>query len=339
MLYKAIIQGNIEFGTEKSFSKALKMYEYRAENYHKSDALFETEEIFIKDSLSLIIPRFVKQVFDKTYRNTIALLEYCSQFGISGEIDAWLIDEGKILKYDHMEPNSDKVVVQRFLKGKALVGQEGQEEQALEHLTKAIEKYDRHAQAYQKRAKVNKILKRNHDALRDYTKSIGIDETNPYAYYGRAKIHLMEGKVEEAIHDLEHALKRSVALQPVYWKARRVKGKCHFDLGQYDLAAFDFKLFSKRKFEEGNPNIVWTRWVHFYYGEVLVGQEQFEDAVAQYNLAMESPKSPDPIEDKDILRQRGLAKLGSGMSGYIKDWTDAKALGDKLSAKLLKENS
>ncbi len=339
MLYKAIIQGNIEFGSEKSFSKAVKMYEYRAENYHKSDALFETEEIFFKDSLMLNIPRFVKQVFDKTYKNTIALLEYCSQFGVSGEIDAWLIEEGKVLKYDHMEPNSDKIAVQRFLKGRALMDEEGKEEQALEHLTKAIEKYDRHAQAYQKRAKVNKQLQRNHDAMRDYTKSIGIDPSNPYAYYGRAKILLEEGKLGEAIADLEEAIKKSVALQPVYWKARRNKGKAHFEIQQYEKAAFDLKLFSNRKFDKGNPNIIWKRWVSYYYGEVLLAQEEYDESIKQFDAAMEQPQSPLEISDSDILRQRGIAKWKSGVSGHIKDWTDASELGDKQSQRLLKENS
>ena len=339
MLRKAIIQGRIEFGTEKSFAQAVKMYEYRAENYHKSDTLFETEEIFIKETLTLEIPRFVKQVYDKTFRNTIALLQYCSQFGLSGEIDSWLLDEGKILKYDHMEPDSDKVAVQRFLKGKALIGQVGSEEKALEHLTKAIEKYDRHAQAYQRRAKVNRILLKNHDAIRDYDKSIKADDTNPFAYYGRSKVHLINEDIQLAIDDLEHAIKKSVALQPVYWKSRRVKGKCHYDLKQYDKAAFDFKLFANRKFKKDNPNIPWKRWVAFYYGETLIAQEDYEAAITQYDAAMELPQSPIKIDDAELLCQRGFAKWKAGMNGYIKDWTDSTALGNKLAKRYLKENS
>lgn len=339
MLRKAIIQGRIEYGTEKSFNQAVKMYQYRAENYHKSDALFEVEEIFIQETLTLEIPRFVKQVYDKTFRNTVALLEYCTQFGLSGEIDAWLLDEGKVLKFDHMEPNSDKVAVQRFLKGKALIGQEGQEEEALEHFTKAIEKYDRHAQAYQRRAKVNRILQKNHDALRDYNKSINADATNPFAYYGRSKVHLINGDTQLAIDDLERAIKKSVALQPVYWKSRRVKGKCHLELKQYDKAVFDFKLFCNRKFDKDNPNIVWKRWVAYYFGEALVGQEEYEAAIEQYDSAYELPQSPQPIEEAEILTRRGFAKWKAGKNGYVKDWTDAVELGSKTAEALLAENS
>ena len=339
MLRKAIIQGRIEYGTAKSFAQAVKMYEYRAENYHKSDALFEIEEIFFEETFTLEIPRYVKQVYDKTFRNTVALLEYCTQFGVAGEIDAWLIDEGKVIKFDHFEPNSDKVVVQRFLKGKALIGQEGQEEKAIEHFTKAIEKYDKHSQAYQRRAKVNRILKKNHDAIRDYNKSITADSTNPFAYYGRSKVHLINEDVELAIEDLEHAIKKSVALQPVYWKSRRVKGKCHFDLKQYEKAAFDFKLFNNRKFDKDNPNIPWKRYVAFYYGETLVGQEEYEAAIELYEHAMSLPPSPTNIEDAELLTRMGFAKWKAGKNGYIKDWTDAAALGNKTAKKLLKENS
>lgn len=339
MLRKAIIQGRIEYVTAKSFAQAVKMYQYRAENYHKSDALFEVEEIFFEETFTLEIPRFVKQVYDKTFRNTVALLEYVTQFGISGEIDAWLIDEGKVIKFDHFEPISDKAAVQGFLKGKSLIGQIGQEEKAIEYLTKAIEKYDKHAQAYQRRAKVNRILQKNHDALRDYNKSITADNTNPFAYYGRAKVHKLNDDVQLAIDDLEHAIKKSVALQAVYWKARRTKGKYHLDIKQYEKAAFDFKLFANRKFDKNNLNIPWKRWVAFYYGETLVAQEEYEVAIAQYDSAMELPQSPEPISDAEILTRRGFAKWKAGKNGHIKDWTDAVELGSATAKTLLKENS
>lgn len=339
MLYKAIIQGKIEFGTEKSFKKAVKMYDYRAENYHKSDALFEIEDIFFEDGLILNIPRYVKQVFDKTYRNTVALLEYCTQFGVSGELSAWLIDEGKVLKYDHMEPSSDKVAVQRYIKGRSLIGQEGQEEEAIVQLTKAINKYDRHAQAYQKRAKVNLQLERLHDAMLDYNKSIGLDPSNPFAYYGRSKVHMLNGEIEEAIEDLEVTLKKSVALQPVYWKARRVKGKCHLDLGQLDKAIFDFKLFANRKFASDHPVLIWKRWVQYYYGVALNQQESYEEAITQFDTAIELPASPIDIKDDKILKERGIAKWKSGTKGYLKDWSDSADAGNKEAQTLLEENS
>ena len=147
MLFKTIIQGRIEFGTQKAYDMAVKMFISRAESYYKNDIMFLPEEIFFPDELSLSIPRIVKQVYAKSFKNTSILLEYIAQFGLSGEMDIWQVEQGKILHYKHLEPSSDKAAVQQYLKGKKLVDEQGKEEEAISALNKAIEKYDRHAQA------------------------------------------------------------------------------------------------------------------------------------------------------------------------------------------------
>ncbi len=336
MLFKTIIQGKIEFGTEKSFGKALKMYDYRAENYHKSETLFESEEIFFEDGFTLSIPRFVKQTYDKAYRNTVSLLKYCTQFGLSGEINAWLLNEGKIINYTHMEPDSEKIAVQNYIKGTELINEEGKEEAAIAMLTKAIEKYDRHAQAYQKRAKVNFILKKYHDAMRDYTKSVNLDETNPNSFYGRAKVHFHNEDYQLAVDDLEHALKKSVALQAIYWKARLLKSKCHNILKEYEKAAFDLKLFTKKIFPTSNPNYYRQREAHFDYGKTLMELEDYELAFEMFDKALEIEDSKDNIELAELYKNRGKARQKSGKNGHVKDFKEAADLGDKEAAALLK---
>ena len=105
MLYKAIIQGKLEFGTKRTYDKVLKMYNYRTEHYHKNDILFEPAEIFIEDDLMINIPRYVTQVYEKSYRNTAALLEYCAQFAVAGALNTWMTNEGKILHHNLLAPN------------------------------------------------------------------------------------------------------------------------------------------------------------------------------------------------------------------------------------------
>ena len=53
MFFKTIIQGRLEFATQKSFDKVLKMFIYRAENYHRNEMIFASEEIFNKEKLLL----------------------------------------------------------------------------------------------------------------------------------------------------------------------------------------------------------------------------------------------------------------------------------------------
>lgn len=336
MLQKTIIQGRIEFGTEKAFNMARKMYEQRAESYYKNDVLFDLEEIFFEEDFALNIPRYVKQVYAKSLKNTSVLLEYVTQFGVSGEMNIWALEEGKILMFKHLEPSSDKMAVQHFIKGKKLIEQEGKENEAIAALNKAIEKYDRHAQAYERRAKVNYLLKKDHDALRDYNKSIGLDPNNPYAYLGKAEVFIRKNELENAIESLDLAIKKSVALQAVHWIGRRLKGKIHLKLEQYDKAIFELKLFTNRKFPKDNSNFLWKRDAFFDYGLALMGKEEFAAAVKAFEKSLDLDDGHDKISNAQKLRLRGVAKQKAGQNGFKKDIKEAANMGDEEAEKLLK---
>ena len=337
MFYKAIIQGRLDFGTARSYETVLKMFNYRVENYHKNDIIFKQEDIFLSETNELLIERFVGNVMEKSYKSTVELLDYCVQFAVNGSIRAWLVDNGEILHFHSLEPGSDKAAVQSFIKGRSLVKVAGRQEEAIEELSKAIEKYDKHAQAYERRAKVNFIMQKYSDALRDYNKSLGIDPTIPSAYYGRARVHLLNGDLEAAVADFDQAIKKSVALEPVQWKSRRLKGEAHLRMKQYHKAIFEFKLFTKRQFRIGDSNGDWKRWSFYHYGLALLENENYEEAIEAFNAALELPEINDHINLTDILRNRGLAKQRSGKNGYIKDIKEAASLGDKLASSLLEK--
>ncbi len=339
-LYKTIIQGKLLYSNANSFAKAFKMYELRVETYYKNDIIFEADDIFDEEKLTLEIPRLVRQLYDKTFKNTVTLLEYCSQFAISGFVDAWLIQEGNITMYKHLEPISDKIAVKEYIKGRDLINEEGKEQEAIDALNKAIDKYDNHAMAYERRAKVNFILKKLHDAKRDYGKSIGIDDTNARPFLGRAEVLIQEENWAEAIEDLERAIKLSVALQPIYWHARRLKSICHMNVGEYDKAEFDLKLFTKRAFKEDNPNIKWLPWAYYQYAEVLMELEKYDEALESYEKASaDDIPAIKGIPKGRIIRKRALAKKELGKNGVLADLKQASELGDKPAQKLLKELS
>jgi len=335
--FKTIVQGRLEFGTSRSFEKVLKMFIQRAETYHKNQIIFEPEELFDEDKLTLEIPRFVGQVSEKIYKNTISLLTYCSQFAVTGSIRAWMSDSGRVMHYHLMEPTSDKVAVQSFLKGRKLVKVKGKEEEAIAAFDKAIAKYDRHAQAYERRAKVCFGMKNYHDAARDYTKAIGLDPTIPTAYFGRARIHLINKDYEAAIEDFNHTIKKSIALQPIYWKARKLKSECHIKLKQWDLAEFDLKLYSNRKFGEDDINNNYVRWALFQYALILIKKNENILAIEKLNKALEiEPQKRGDIKEGEIIRARGIAKKAGGKNGFLKDIKAAAKLGDKQAINLLK---
>ena len=280
MKYKAIIAGSLEFGTSRSFQKALKMYLHRSEVLYKHQLFFLPEEIFIEDGLTVTVPRFVKDPIElRWWKNTVNVLEYIAAFATGGNITCWRLDNGKILEHVVIEPEGDKIAIKEFRQGRNMINAGGQMDEAMQALTRAIQKFERHAIAYERRGFVNYRLKNYSDALYDYSKSININPRNADAYYGRAHVHLVEKDYDRAIADLDMAVKTSIALQPLYWRSRRLKGNCHMELKQYDKAAFEFRLFTKRNFAPDDSNRKALKDVYFNYGRALLEIGKASDAL------------------------------------------------------------
>lgn len=336
MTYKTIFSGRLEFGSPRSYEKVTKMYEHRVENFYRAEILLKAEEIFDEETHSLNVPRFITQASDKTWRNTINLLEYVAQYAIAGDLSAWMTEGGKIVHHKVVEPKSDKAAVQAFLTGRKLIKEAGRESEAKKALSQAIEKFERHAKAYERRGFVNFQLENHADALYDYNKSIDINPGNPDAYLGRAFIYIHQNELDKAIDDLQMAIQRSIPLQPIYWKSRRLKGELHLRLEDYKAAIQEFKLFTTRKFLVTDSNFKWRRRTLFNYGKALLATGAYKEAVNAFNesFATETSVSGD-LTDAELLLYRGMALQKAGQAGYLKDWKAAADKGSKRAAELL----
>ncbi len=287
MNYKTIISGRLEFGSAKSYDTVLKMYQQRMENFYRTaELIFKAEEVFNETSNSLDIPRMVTQSNDKSWYNTFQLMEYISQFAVAGDLRAWMTDNGKVLKYQLIEPNSDKGAVRAYLKGRELVAAEGKENEAKEALSAAIEKYERHAAAYERRGYVNFLLKNYADALYDYNKSIDLNPNSAEPYLGRAIVKMVQQDWKGAVVDLDIAIKRSIPLEQIYWKARRIKGECHLRSNEFDLAISELKLFTGRAFSKEDANYKWCQKAWFNYGKALLASSKFNEALQAFDQAI-----------------------------------------------------
>ncbi len=338
MTCKTIFSGSLEFGNSRSYEKVLKMYQHRVENYYKNDILLKEEVIFWEESNSLSIPRqIVEQAEDKSWKNTINLLKYTAQYAIAGSLSAWRVDQGKVLDHKIVEPTGDKTAVQAFKQGRELMSEEGKETEAKAALNKAIEKFERHALAYERRGFVNFQLRNYKDALYDYTKSIDINPRNAEPYLGRAFVYLQQEKREKAITDLEFAIKQSIPLQPMYWKSRRLKGECHLQLEQYKKAAFEYKLVARRTFEAEDPNFKWRKQAWYNYGVALLKMEDYAEALKAFDAATSIPEGRITFTEAELLLHHGLALQKSGKSGFEKDWKAAAKMGSARAAELLEE--
>ncbi len=338
IFHKSIFQGRLEFGVGKNIEKALQLYLIRAEQYYRNEIMFKPEQIFIIDLGIIDIPRIVTQASDKYFSNTLNLLEYIAQFASAGSLGAWLIDSGKVLKHKMVEPQSDKIAVQEYIRGKKLIGTKGKEKEAILALNLAIERYERHSQAYERRGYINFTLKNYKDAMDDFNKSIQFDEHNALAYFGRAQVYLHDKNIKKTLEDLGLTIQKSLALQMVHWQARFQKGEIHYSLQENKEAAFELKLFSERIFDPMDINYPKKRDAAYMYGKILMEQEQFEDAVSRFNVALSAPEEDHKstkISKAEILLQRGLAKKLAGKNGFMADVKEAATLGNKEALKML----
>ncbi len=337
MFHKSIFQGKIEFDNPRSYSKGLKMFRHRVDNYHKSiELIFEEEQLFNEEIMTIEIPRTVINVTEKAWKTTVSLLTYTAQFAISGNIGAWMIEDGKLMHFAWIEPHSDKAVVKNYQEGKKLSKVEGKEKEAMELLTTAIEGYNKHSQAYERRGYLNYILQNYHDAERDFTKAIQWDDTNAAAYLGRGRLKMKRQDYKAAVEDLEQAIKYSLALQDIHWHARRLKADCLMHLEEYKKAEFELRFFNKRDFDPSSRNRRHIKASLYKHGLVLkkLGNEAgaLESLKQALKVDIEDQKY---VTDGDIYVEMALSKKQLGQNGYLADLKKAAGLGNTRAQGIL----
>jgi tetratricopeptide (TPR) repeat protein len=289
MSFKTIISGRLEFGNARTYEQARKMCQQRVENFYKADVFLSQDSIFQEDDFVLDIPRLIIQSTEKTWRNTLDLLEYAAQFAAAGAVNAWMVDEGQVIRHELVEPQSDKAAVQSFLTGRQLLQEEGRENEAMHALNQAIEKFAKHALAYERRGYVNFVLRNYREAIEDFSKSISINPNNPEPYFGRAMVQVRKEDFQVGIADLNLAIQHSIPLQAIHWKARRHKGECHLRLEEYDAAIREFRLFIGRQFSSDNPNFQYCRKAYIDLGKALYGKGACAEALQALENAKHAP--------------------------------------------------
>lgn len=336
VMFKTIFSGSLEFGNQRSYDQVLKLFLHRTENYYRNDILLKAEEVFQEDSYSIIIPRYIKDCPEKSWKNTLNLLEYMAGYAIAGDLKAWIILNGTLVEQRVIEPSGDKTATQAFLQGRKLVTVQGKETEAVQALNRAIEKFERHALAYERRGYVNFRLRNYDDALYDFTKSIDINPNLPDAYWGRANAKIKLQDTLGAISDLEQTIAKSIPHQPIYWSARRLKGELHLQLGEFQKAIFELKLVTNRTFGENDPNSKWQKNALYNYGRALFETGHYAESVSIFNKIMnlEAAKVESPSK-ADALLGRAMARKMAGEIGFDSDLREAANLGSAKALELL----
>ncbi|KAI5860200.1 mitochondrial outer membrane 72K protein [Durotheca rogersii] len=154
-------------------------------------------------------------------------------------------------------------------------------------------------------------------ALRDMDKSIELDPTYTQSYVKRASMHLEMGDRDSAAADLEHAVKQNEEDPDIYYH----RAQLHFIHSEFQDAAKDYQksidldnsfIFSHiqlgvTQYKMGSvassmatfrrcvKNFDKVPDVYNYYGELLLDQLKYEEAIQKFDTAMEMEKQTKPL--------------------------------------------
>jgi tetratricopeptide (TPR) repeat protein len=117
---------------------------------------------------------------------------------------------------------------------------------------------------------------------------------------------------ESAIADLELTTQKAIALQPIYWQARFLKGQCHFHLQQYAEAAKEFKLFIARTFVKDDPNFEKKKEAYYRHAQALAGLKDKARATEALELAQKISGQGDKALNESIISLLRQVKGNAG---------------------------
>lgn len=314
---RVIFNGRLDFKNNRSYERVIDLYEQRALTFYKDDVVLKIEELTEDDNTSLTIPKHVSLGSEKSWKNTVQLLQYISQYAISGKVEAWMTDNGQILLRSDIIPQGDKSAIANYNKGCELLKEEGKESEAIAAFEKAIDKYADHAFAFEKKGYLKYIMKNYDEALLDFNTSIELYSENPNSLLGRSKVYIAQGDYVNALADLENVLKFSVPYQSSFWSARRLKAKAHLAIEEWDKAEFELRFFTKKSFDESDPNHSWRRASLVEYAKLMIRSNEFEKAETNLERARKH-QSKTGVSEKDIDK---LVKVASEEQ-KLPDWAN-----------------
>ncbi|KAG0309449.1 TOM (translocase of outer membrane) complex component [Dissophora globulifera] len=166
----------------------------------------------------------------------------------------------------------------------------GDGKKALIDFDKAIELDPSYVQTYIKRGS---IFMEQGDAAKTFNEfetAIAIDAEDPNIYYHRGQVSFITGEYDNAAKDYV----KSIELEPKFVFSHIQYGVAQYKLGNISEAMGIFKKALKDFPESGD--------VSNYYGELLLDQQQFDQAFERFDKAIKlKPSNPLPYINKALL--------------------------------------
>jgi tetratricopeptide (TPR) repeat protein len=171
----------------------------------------------------------------------------------------------------------------------------GKLDKALEDANTAIQKKPS-AQAYGQKAIIEKIQKKNDEAIKDFSKAIEMDPSFAWAYAQRADMFFRQNEQEKALKDISKA----ISLKSDFVDALRLRAWIHNRNGKCKEAAQDFVMVEKLSPKKD----AWTMQDRAWF-LLTCPDEKIQDTAKAMELAKEADKL---TAGKDGVVQETLAE-------------------------------
>ena len=111
-LKKVVVKACLEFGCQKVFDGMMSHFNKRHEAYYKNDTLLKEPTYFDEETFSLVIDRTTFIYSEKTFKNTVALLNELNSYAVAGFIllNVTEPDKKKVTKFEKIVPNGEKEI-------------------------------------------------------------------------------------------------------------------------------------------------------------------------------------------------------------------------------------
>ena len=188
--------------------------------------------------------------------------------------------------------------------------QRGDQQQAIEHYTKAIERQPEDSDTYFRRGRAYYATRSYDRTIQDFTKSLELDPDNAVTYLSRGGVHQRKGELDLAIQDYT----KSLDLNPDDAVVYNLRGSAYYSKGEFDRTIQDFT-----KSLELDPDNAFT---YNLRGSAYYSKGELDLAIQDYTKSLDL----DP-DNAFTYNLRGSAYYSKGeLDLAIQDFDKALAL-------------
>jgi len=189
----------------------------------------------------------------------------------------------------------------------------GDNEDALKDMDKSIELQPTLTQSFIKRASMHLELANPEAAEADFAAALEQNSSDPDIFYHRAQLHFIKSEFGEAAKDYQ----KSIDLDKDFIFSHIQLGVTQYKMGSIASSMATFRRCMK--------NFSQVPDVYNYYGELLLDQQKYQEAIEKFDTAVEMEKTSKPL-GMNVLP---LINKALALFQWKNDFDDAEKLCEK----------